>query len=81
MPLVLSFSQSPWTAPTVPENGLRPTNLRAAAERPLIQEERDGTVLPPAGASRADAIFTTVGTVLLMAIALSALWILLRGRR
>jgi hypothetical protein len=64
----------------VPENRLRPTNLRAAAERPLIQEE-DGTVLPPAGASRADAIFTTVGTVLLMAIALSALWILLRGRR
>ena len=83
MPLELSrshvLSQGVWTASAEPGEMLRPTSLRAAAERFFILEEADGA-LPPAGASRADTVFTTVGIALLLAIGLSALWILLRGR-
>jgi len=84
MPLELSYSpvlgQGVWTAAAEPGQMLRPASLRAAAERFFTFEEADGATLPPAGASRAETVFTTVGIVLLLAIGLSALWILLRGR-
>ena len=84
MPLELScnpvLGQGVWTATAEPGRMLRPASLRAAAERFFTFEEADGATLPPAGASRAETVFTTVGIVLLLAIGLSALWILLRGR-
>jgi hypothetical protein len=38
-------------------------------------------MLPPAGASRAETIFATVGIVLLLILAVSFLWTLFRQRR
>jgi hypothetical protein len=59
----------------------KPRILEAAAERSIIQEDPDGPMLPPAGASRADTVFATVGIILLLILAVSFLWTLLRQRR
>jgi hypothetical protein len=55
--------------------------LRAAGGQSFIQEEDGGATLPPAGASRAEALFTVVGTFLLLLIAITALWIMINRRR
>jgi hypothetical protein len=85
MPLALTCHQglgeAIWTVSAEPGYVPGPSTLRAAAERSLIPAETDGLALPPAGASRAETLFTTVGMTLMLAIGLSALWILLRGRR
>ena len=63
------------------EEASRPGILVAAADRSVIQEEPDGLMLPPAGASRAETVFATVGIVLLLILAISFLWTLFRQRR
>ena len=52
-----------------------------AAGRSVIQEDPDGPLLPPAGAARAETVFTTVGAFLLLILACSLLWTLFRQRR
>ena len=54
--------------------------VRAAGSRPGIQEE-SGAMLPPAGASRAETLFSVVGIALVAVLAVSFFWVLLRGRR
>ncbi|MBB4038752.1 hypothetical protein GGR34_000381 [Microvirga flocculans] len=67
-----SFGQALRTVAAHPE---------AVADRSVIREYADEMRLPPAAESRAEAVFTTVGLFLVLAIVLSALWILLRARR
>ena len=83
MPVELSVSRA---LPAVPafirEEGSRPRVLEAAADRSVIQEEDpNGLMLPPAGASRAETVFATVGSVLLLILAIAFLWTLIRQRR
>ncbi|MBA1157889.1 hypothetical protein [Microvirga mediterraneensis] len=63
------------------EGGSGAGTLKVAAGRSIFQEDPDGPMLPPAGASRADTVFTTVGAFLLLILACSLLWTLLRHRR
>jgi hypothetical protein len=63
------------------EEGSRPGILEAAADRSILQEDPGGPMLPPAGASRAETIFATVGIALLLILAVSFLWTLFRQRR
>ena len=82
MPIELSGRPVFQASPAVlGEEGDGTRILEAAADRSIIQEDPDGPMLPPAGASRADTVFTTVGIVLLLILAVSFLWTLLRQRR
>ena len=58
-----------------------PVPLRAAGSRPGLQEEEGTATLPPAGASRAETLFSVVGIALMTVLAVSFLWVLFRGRR
>jgi hypothetical protein len=58
-----------------------PKILKAAAGRSVLQQDPDRPMLPPAGASRADTVFTSVGIFLLLILACSFIWTLLRQRR
>jgi len=83
MPVELSVSRA---LPAVPvfigDEGSRPRVLEAAADRSVIQEEDpNGLMLPPAGASRAETVFATVGIFLLSILAVAFLWTLFRQRR
>jgi len=61
--------------------GSRPRISEAAADRSIIQEDPDGPMLPPAGASRAETVFATVGIFLLLILAIAFCWTLFRRRR
>ena len=61
--------------------GGRPGIFEAAADRSFLQEDPNGPMLPPAGASRAEMVFTTVGTALLVILAAAFLWTLFRHHR
>lgn len=66
----------------VGEAGGWPGILEAAAGRSVIQEDDSGApMLPPAGASRADTVFATVGSILLLILAVAFIWTLFRHRR
>ena len=66
----------------VREKGSRPEILEASAGRSVIQEDDSGApMLPPAGASRADTVFATVGTILLLILAVAFIWTLFSQRR
>jgi hypothetical protein len=82
MPVELSVSRA---LPAVPvfigDEGSRPRVLEAAADRSVIQEDPNGLMLPPAGASRAETVFATVGIFLLLILAIAFLWTLFRQRR
>jgi hypothetical protein len=83
MPVELSVSRA---LPAVPvfigDEGSRPRVLEAAADRSVIQEEDpNGLMLPPAGASRAETVFATVDIFLLLILAIAFLWTLFRQRR
>ena len=62
-------------------DGGRPRILEAAANRSILQEDPDGPMLPPAGASRAEMVFTTVGIALLVILAAAVLWTLFHHHR
>jgi len=55
--------------------------LQAAGGQAFLQDEGNGMSLPPAGASRAETLFSVVGITLLLLLALSAVWILFNQRR
>ena len=67
MPVELSVSRAlPAVRAVFGEEGNRPRILEAKADRSIIQEEDpNGLMLPPAGASRAETVFATVGIFLL----------------
>ncbi|WP_230532511.1 hypothetical protein [Microvirga roseola] len=79
MPLDLFKGRIPESIP-VPAGIGRDLGLEAAGRRPATEENGNGVMLPPAGASRAEALFSAVGIALIVAIVLSALWILIRRR-
>jgi hypothetical protein len=82
VPIELSVSRVFQVVPAfVGEEESRPGILKAAADRSILQEDPNGPMLPPAGASRAEMVFATVGIVLLLILAFSFLWTLLRQRR
>jgi hypothetical protein len=82
MPVALSVSRYLDTAPgPTGDAGNPPRLLEAAADRSVIREDPGGPMLPPAGASRAEAIFATVAIALLVILAISFFWTLLRHRR
>lgn len=82
MPVELSVNRILHIVPDfVGEEGGRPRIFEAIADRSIIQEDPDGLMLPPAGAARAETVFATVGIALLLILALSFLWTLLRQRR
>jgi hypothetical protein len=83
MPVELSVSRAPPAVRSAfGEEGTRPRILEAKADRSVIQEEGpDGLMLPPAGASRAETVFATVGIFLLVILAVAFLWTLFRQRR
>ena len=82
MPGELSVSRALHAVPALvgAEPGWIPA-LEAAADRSIIQEETNGLMLPPAGASRAETVFTTVGIVLLVILTISLLLTLVRHHR
>lgn len=55
--------------------------LEAAADRSILREDPGGPMLPPAGASRAEMVFMTVGIALMVILAAAFLWTLLRHYR
>jgi hypothetical protein len=77
----VELSPGPAISTFLIHDGSRLGTFEAAAGRPILQEEPNGEMLPPAGASRADAVFTIVGVALLLILAFSFLWTLLRQRR
>lgn len=81
MPVALSVYEttSAGRAPGGQEFG-RPSVLEAAADRSALQDAPEGPMLPPAGASRADTVFATVGIVLLLILAIAFVWTLVRQR-
>ncbi|HEV2565370.1 MAG TPA: hypothetical protein VGU19_09825 [Microvirga sp.] len=82
MPVELSVSRDPDAVPAVfAKEGSRPRILEAAADRSIIQEDPKGPMLPPAGASRAETVFATVGSVLLLILAVAFVWTLVRQHR
>jgi hypothetical protein len=82
MPVELSIGPVFHAVPAVVrDEGSGPRILEAAADRSIIQEDPKGPMLPPAGASRAETVFATVGIVLLLILAVSFLWTLFRQRR
>ncbi|MGO4523589.1 hypothetical protein AB4097_01860 [Microvirga sp. 2MCAF35] len=81
MPVEPSVRPAFHVLPATSGEGGAPRILTVAAGRSAIQQDSDGLMLPPAGASRADAVFTTVGAILLLILAGSLLWTLLRQRR
>ncbi|MFL5190255.1 MAG: hypothetical protein ACJ8CF_13765 [Microvirga sp.] len=83
MPVELSVSRALLAVPVfIGDEGSRPRVLEAAADRSVIQEEDpNGLMLPPAGASRAETVFATVGIFLLLILAIAFLWTLFRQRR
>lgn len=54
--------------------------IPAAGARPFLDDTGSETGPPPAATARAEALFETIGTGLVLLIVLSALWILIRGR-
>lgn len=82
MPVELSVSPALHAIPVfIGEEGSRPRILDAAADRSILQEDANGLMLPPAGAARAEAVFAIVGIALLLVLAFSFLWTLLRQHR
>ncbi len=82
MPVALSVIRGFHAVPAFSGGqGDRPVILKAAADRSILREDPDRLMLPPAGASRADMVFTTVGIALLVILAAAFLWTLLRHRR
>jgi hypothetical protein len=82
MPVEFSISQVLHAVPIfIGEEGSWPRILDAAADRSIIQEDSNGLMLPPAGAERAETVFAIVGIALLLVLAFSFLWTLLRQHR
>ncbi|EIM30594.1 hypothetical protein [Microvirga lotononidis] len=81
MPGAASIMPAFHPLPAVLRDDGGPKILKAAAGRSIFQEDPDAPMLPPAGASRADTVFMTVGAILLLILAGSLLWTLLRQRR
>ncbi|WP_114945716.1 hypothetical protein [Microvirga calopogonii] len=81
MPVEPSVRPAFHVLPAISGEGGAPRILKVAAGRSAIEQDPNAPMLPPAGASRADAVFTTVGTILLLILAGSLLWTLLRQNR
>jgi len=81
MPFEPSVRAAVHPLPAAPGEGGNLRILKAAAGRSVIQEDPDGPMLPPAGASRAETVFATVGVFLLLILACSLLWTLYRHHR